>query len=162
MKARIWGPLAPLGLILAVFVFAADQAHKWWMLHVFKIGVGGRVAITPFFDLVLAWNKGVSYGLLNTDSQWVFVVLNLLICAVLWTWMSGLNRPISAAAIGLIMGGALGNIADRLIYGAVADFFHLHWGAWSWYVFNVADVAIVAGVALLLYESLPRRGGVGQ
>jgi signal peptidase II len=162
MKVRVWGPLAPVGLILAFLVFAADQAHKWWMLRVFKIAEGGTVEITPFFDLVLVWNKGVSYGLLNTDNQWIFIVLNLLICAVLWAWMCGLNRPISAAAIGLILGGALGNIVDRLLYGAVADFFHLHWGGWSWYVFNVADLAIVAGVALLLYESLPRRGGVGQ
>ena len=76
--------------------------------------------------------------------------------------MSGLNRPISAAAIGLVIGGALGNILDRLLYGAVADFFHLHWGSWSWYVFNLADLAIVAGVALLLYESLPRRSSVRQ
>lgn len=162
MKLSIWGPLAPLGLILAIMVFAVDQAHKWWMLQIFRIDERGAVKITAFLDLMLVWNKGVSYGLLNTQMQWIFIVLNLAICAILWVWMSGLNRPISAAAIGLVIGGALGNILDRLLYGAVADFFHLHWGSWSWYVFNLADLAIVAGVALLLYESLPRRSGVRQ
>jgi signal peptidase II len=162
MKLRIWGPLAPLGLILAIMVFAVDQAHKWWMLQIFRIDERGAVKITAFLDLLLVWNKGVSYGLLNTQMQWIFIVLNLAICAILWVWMSGLNRPISAAAIGLVIGGALGNILDRLLYGAVADFFHLHWGSWSWYVFNLADLAIVAGVALLLYESLPRRSSVRQ
>ena len=162
MKLSIWGPLAPLGLILAIMVFAVDQAHKWWMLQIFRIDERGAVKITAFLDLMLVWNKGVSYGLLNTQMQWIFIVLNLAICAILWVWMSGLKRPISAAAIGLVIGGALGNILDRLLYGAVADFFHLHWGSWSWYVFNLADLAIVAGVALLLYESLPRRSGVRQ
>jgi signal peptidase II len=66
-------------------------------------------------------------------------------------------RPLTAAALGLVIGGALANALDRAIHGAVADFFHLHWGNWSWYVFNLADVAIVAGVALLLYESLMER-----
>jgi signal peptidase II len=162
MKLRIWGPLAPLGLILAIMVFAVDQAHKWWMLQIFRIDERGAVKITAFLDLMLVWNKGVSYGLLNTQMQWIFIVLNLAICAILWVWMSGLNRPISAAAIGLVIGGAWGNILDRLLYGAVADFFHLHWGSWSWYVFNLADLAIVAGVALLLYESLPRCSSVRQ
>ena len=158
MALRIWGPLAPLGLILAGLVFAADQAHKWWMLNVYAIGARQPVRLTPFLDLVLAWNKGVSYGLLATPSQGLLIGMSLLLCAVLWIWLCRSQKPLAAAALGLVIGGALANALDRFNHGAVADFFLLHWQAWSWYVFNLADMAIVAGVGLLLYESFLERG----
>lgn len=158
MKPRFWGPLAPLGLVFAISVFAADQAHKWWMLNVYNIGARQPVRLAPFFDLILVWNKGVSYGLLKTHGQGFLIGSSLLISAVLWIWLCRSHRPITVAALGLVIGGALANALDRYLHGAVADFFLLHWRAWNWYVFNLADIAIVAGVALLLYESFLERG----
>jgi signal peptidase II len=159
MKSHIWGPLSPLGLALALLVFGVDQAHKWWMLNIYDIGARGPVAFTPFLDLLLVWNKGISYGLFNNNGQGILVVVMLFVCAVLWIWLCRSHRPVTVAALGLVIGGALGNALDRLTRGAVADFFQLHWGDWTWYVFNLADVAIVAGVALLLYESFRERNG---
>ena len=159
MKLRFWGPLAPLGLVLAVLVFAADQTHKWWMLYVYNIGARQPVDLTSFFDLILVWNRGVSYGLLKTHGQGLLIGSSLLISSVLWIWLCRSHRPTTVAALGLVIGGALANALDRYLHGAVADFFQFHWHTWSWYVFNLADMAIVAGVALLLYESVRERGG---
>ena len=156
-RPRLWGPLAPLGLSLAVLSFGLDQAFKWWMLSVVNIAAHQPLVVTPFFELVLAWNKGVSYGLFPQDSfvgQYLLVVLSLLACVLLWLWLARTDSPPTAAALGLIVGGALGNALDRLRYDAVADFFLFHAFGYSWYVFNIADIAIVVGVALLVYESV--------
>jgi len=154
MKLKLWSPLAPLVLGVAGLVFAIDQLHKWWMLNVYDIIAKSPVRVTPFFDLVMVWNKGVSYGLFTTHTQEWLIGLSLAIALMLWIWACGAGRALSAAALGLVIGGALGNAFDRFWRGAVADFFHFHYQSFSWYVFNVADVAIVAGVALLMYESL--------
>lgn len=154
MKLRFWGPLAPLALGLALITFGIDQLHKYWMLDVYGIVEKSPVKITSFFDLVMVWNKGVSYGLFTTHTQEWLIALSLAIAVLLWVWACGAQRAIAAAALGLVIGGALGNAYDRLARGAVADFFHFHYQSFSWYVFNIADVAIVAGVALLMYESL--------
>ncbi|MCA3555420.1 signal peptidase II [Aestuariivirga sp.] len=154
MKARFWGPLAPLTLGLAVVVFGVDQLHKYWMLDVYGIIEKAPVRITSFFDLVMVWNTGVSYGLFSTHLQEWLVALTLAIVILLWIWACGASRAIAAAALGMVIGGALGNASDRLTRGAVADFFHFHYQSFSWYVFNVADIAIVVGVALLMYESV--------
>ena len=153
---KLWGPLSGLGLAMAVFAFALDQLHKWWMLGPFNIEARGRVTVTPFLDLVMAWNKGISYGWFSQDSdtgRYVLAGLPVLVSAVLWVWLTRTMRPLSAAAIGMVIGGALANGLDRIIHGAVADFFLFHAFGYSWYVFNLADVAIVVGVALLMYES---------
>ena len=152
---RLRGPLTPLGLALAGLVFLADQLHKWWMLGPYAIAEKGYVQITPFFDLTLVWNEGVSYGLLRAGGhgQFVLVAVSLAVCLFLVAWLARARQALTAAALGLIIGGALGNALDRLLHGAVADFFHFHVRDWSWYVFNLADVAIVAGVGLLMYES---------
>ena len=155
-KLKLWGPLSSLGLGLAVIAFALDQLHKWWMLGPYAIEHKGRVVVAPFLDLVMAWNRGISYGWFAQDTSTgriVLVVLAVMITLVLWVWLSRITRPLTAAAIGLVIGGALANALDRLVHGAVADFFLLHAFGYSWYVFNVADVAIVAGVGLLMYES---------
>lgn len=154
MRLRFWGRLAPLALTVAVLAFGIDQAHKWWMLDVYDIAEKSPVRVTSFFNLVMVWNRGVSYGLFTTHLQEALALMSVAIVLGLWVWACRTGTALTAAALGLVIGGALGNAADRLTRGAVADFFHFHYQNFSWYVFNVADVAIVAGVALLLYESL--------
>jgi signal peptidase II len=125
------------------------------MLHVLDIESRQPIALLPVFDIVLAWNRGISYGWLSgAGSQGTLIAMALLIGAGLWVWLARVARPVTAAAIGLILGGALANAFDRAVHGAVADFFSFHVGRFDWYIFNLADVAIVAGVALLVYESL--------
>ena len=154
MRERLWGPLAPLVLALAALVFGLDQTHKWWMIDVYGIAARAPVRVTPFLDLLLVWNRGVSYGLLTTHTQELLIGLSLLITFLLWLWACRTERAMTAAALALVIGGALANACDRAVRGAVADFFYLHYQSFNWYVFNLADVAIVAGVALLMYESL--------
>lgn len=163
-RFRLWGPASALGLVTAVFAFAADQAHKWWMLEVYRIAERGRVEITSFFDLVMAWNKGVSYGLFAQHGdlgRLVLIGVSLLAVGGLLVWLGNAATRLSGLAIGLIVGGALGNITDRFVHGAVADFFHFHYAGFSWYIFNIADVAIVAGVIGLMLDWL-RAPGEGQ
>ncbi len=158
MKARLIGPLTSLGALLGLLVLAMDQLTKFWVLNIVNLDGREPIAITPFLDLAMAWNRGVSYGLLTTHAQQVLIIMSLMISAVLWLWLAKATAPVAAAGLGLIIGGALGNALDRVLHGAVADFVHLHWGAVSWYIFNVADIAIVAGVALMLYDGfLDRR-----
>lgn len=155
-RLKVWGPLSALGLSMAILAFALDQAHKWWMLGPFDIGSKGRVTVTPFFDLVLGWNRGISYGLFpqyDDLGRYGLVAMSIVISAALWVWLARSTRPLTAAALGLVIGGALANALDRVIHEAVADFFLLHAFGYSWYIFNIADVAIVAGVGVLLYES---------
>ena len=154
---RIWSPLAPLGLAMVALAFGLDQTVKWWLLNVINMPEQRQIALTPFFDLVMAWNKGVSYGLMTTHVQPLLIGISVIISAVLWLWACRSTRPLTVAALGLVIGGALGNAMDRAAHGAVADFFLFHWQQWNWYVFNPADVAIFAGVSLLLYESLSER-----
>ena len=154
---QLWGPLSPLGLGIAVLVLLTDQAHKVWMLYVYDIGARGMVRLAPFFDLVLVWNQGVSYGLLEQRSalgRWALILFAFAAAAGLVVWLARTSSRLAAAGIGLIIGGALGNAIDRVVYGAVADFFSLHAFGYQWYIFNIADSAIVAGVVGLLYESL--------
>lgn len=151
---RLWGALSVLGLVFAALSFGVDQTFKWWMLHVFDIEARQPVVLLPVFDLVLAWNRGVSYGWLSGGaSQGVLIAMALAISAGMWIWLAKVSRPVTAAGIGFILGGALANAFDRAVYGAVADFFSFHVGNFNWYIFNLADVAIVAGVGLLVYES---------
>ena len=143
-----------LGLLIATLVFAADQLSKYWILRVINLDEREPIQITPFMDLAMAWNTGVSYGLLSTHMQGLLVALSVAISIMLLFWLSKATKPLAAASYGMLIGGALGNALDRLIHGAVADFVLLHWGSFNWYIFNVADIAIVAGVALLLYDAV--------
>jgi signal peptidase II len=158
-KNWLWGPVSGLGLFVAALVVLLDQAHKAWMLYVYDIGARGVVAITPFFDLVLVWNQGISYGLLPQEG--ILGRLGLILFALgaslaLVIWLASLTSKLAAVSIGLIIGGAIGNAIDRVVYGAVADFFSFHVFGLEWYIFNIADTAIVAGVVGLLYDSLFR------
>ncbi len=148
------------GIIVAIVVLALDQASKLWLLFVFDIARRGAVKVTPFFDLVLAWNVGISFGWFQNDNpvaQIGLMIVKAIAVIVLAIWMARSRTLIATLALGLIIGGAVGNGIDRFAYGAVVDFalFHLQIGGntYNWYVFNLADVAIVAGVAALLYDS---------
>jgi signal peptidase II len=148
------------GVIAAIAVLALDQASKLWLLFVFGLAHRGAVKVTPFFDLVLAWNVGISFGWFQSDSpiaQIVLMFIKAVAVIILAIWMARSRTLVATVALGLIIGGAIGNAIDRFAYGAVVDFalFHLQIGgnSFNWYVFNLADVAIVAGVAALLYDS---------
>jgi signal peptidase II len=153
-------PRLRAGLIAALVTLVLDQAVKLWLLHGFDLAHRGAVAVTPFFDLVLAWNTGISYGWFQNEGpvgQAVLVALKAAAVIVMAVWMTRSQTRVATLSLGLIIGGAIGNAIDRLLYGAVVDFalFHLQIGekTFNWYVFNLADVAIVAGVAGLLYDS---------
>ena len=148
------------GILAAAVTLAADQATKLWLLNVFELARRGAVKVTPFFDLVLAWNIGISFGWLQNDSQAAQIALmavKAVAVVALAIWMARSHTRLATVALDLIIGGAIGNGIDRLAYGAVVDFALLHLdiggATYNWYVFNLADVAIVAGVAALLYDS---------
>ncbi len=144
-------------LVLAALVLAIDQFYKWWMLNVYMIADKSPVSISPFLDLVLVWNRGVSYGLFQQNSETgriILILLSSLTVILILVWMMRSGSRLVSAALALVAGGATGNVVDRLNFGAVADFFAFHAFGYSWYVFNLADTAIVAGVAGLIYESL--------
>ena len=137
------------GVIAAILGILIDQAHKLWMLGPFDIEAQGRVALTPFLDLVMVWNKGVSYGLLTQDGhigRWLLTALGIGGAVLFSWWLRGARSTLTGISLGLVIAGAISNVIDRLIHGAVADFFLFHVGAFEWYVFNLADVWIVAGV----------------
>jgi len=157
LGAHLYGPLTGLGLAAALVACLIDQAAKVWLLRVFDIADRGSVPLLRVLDLHLVWNRGISYGLFqdgNPQWQWVLLIVKAVAVVLLWSWLAHTRSRLAALALGLIIGGALGNAIDRFAYGAVADFVHFHVGGFSWYVFNGADVAIVAGVVGLLYESL--------
>lgn len=147
---------AILGGLIALVGLIVDQAVKTWLLFDFDLAEKGRVVITPFFDLVLVWNRGISYGLFAADSQgqvWFLVAVKTAITLALIIWLVRNTDKLTAIALGLLIGGAIGNTIDRVLYGAVVDFASLHAFGYYWYVFNLADVWVVAGVALLLYDA---------
>ncbi len=151
----------PLGIIAALLVLMADQASKWWILNVLDLPDLRQVVLLPVLNLTMVWNQGVTFGLLNGLGEWGHVVLAgvaLGVVVALGFWLRRAESRTMAIAIGAIAGGAVGNVVDRLRFGGVVDFIHAHivtaWGDVSWYVFNVADAAIVCGVAALIVESL--------
>ena len=152
------------GLAVAAAVAALDQVSKFAVLrHFHEAGCGRQQeTITPFLDLVLTCNPGVSFGLFNRTgvSSLIFSLAALVIILVLVFWLSRVRATVLAVAIGLIIGGAIGNVADRLRFGAVIDFLYFHAGAWYWPAFNLADSAICLGVAAMLLDGmLSRRPG---
>jgi len=157
----LYGPLSRFGLFAALAVLLLDQLLKLWLLFVFRLGDKGTVKVAPSVDFVLVWNKGISYGWFQQSEpsgQWLLLGLKVVAVLLLWIWLARAGSRFTALALGLIIGGALGNAIDRLVYGAVADFvlLYVQTATWrfNWYVFNLADVAIVAGVLVLLYESV--------
>jgi len=148
---------ARLGLLVALATLVLDQASKLGLLFGYDLPVKEPVVVAPFLDLMVVWNRGISYGLFqqHTDvGRWVLLGISVAAAIGLSLWMARTPSRFLAAALGLIVGGAVGNAIDRIAYGAVFDFVHFHIGQFSWYVFNIADAAIVAGVIGLIYDSL--------
>ena len=145
-----------LGLPLAALVLVLDQVSKWWIVEV-VMEPPQVIPVLPFFNLVMGWNRGVSFGLFNEESllsQWFLPLLALAIVAVLVVWLHRSEHRYTAVAIGLVIGGALGNVIDRVHYGAVADFLDVHAFGYHWPAFNVADSGIAVGAVMLVLESL--------
>ena len=151
MRARL------LGALTAALALLIDQGSKLWLLQGFGLAERQPVHLAPVLDLVLAWNRGISYSLFTTDSAkgpYILLAVTLAATALLIVWLIRTTTSVTAAALGLLIGGALGNAYDRFAYGAVVDFVYFHVGGFSWYVFNGADCAIVLGVFILLIESV--------
>ena len=153
-----------LGLAVAAALFAADQASKWWILEELRLPEVRHVpglALGPFgLDLSMVWNRGVTFGLLSGEGPWNHLILAMLaagIAVFLLRWLARAETPAVAVALGAVIGGAIGNVVDRLRFGAVVDFVDAHAWGWHWYVFNIADAGIVCGVAVLIADALFRR-----
>jgi signal peptidase II len=154
---RRLGPHAGLGAAIAAGTFLADQATKLLVLYGLELGLGDRLVLAPFADLVVTYNRGISYGLFPQDGElgrWALALLSVAAATLFAVWMLQSRSPVVVVALGLLVGGALGNALDRMVYGAVVDFVSLHAFGWYWYVFNLADAAIVAGVVGLLYDAV--------
>jgi len=141
-----------VSLLLGLLAFALDRGHKYLQIEQFGWAGGEYHRVTGFFDYVLVWNTGISYGLLASLPVWGLGVIMAVAIVALAIWWVRAEHVLVRCGLMLVIGGALSNALDRLIYGAVADFFHLHVGEWSFYIFNLADTAITVGVLLLLLD----------
>ncbi len=151
-----------LGALAALIVLALDQGGKAWILYGLDLPNLGSVDLLPFLSLTMVWNHGVTFGLLaglGSAGAWVLTVVALAVVVTLCVWLRRAENAQVALALGAIGGGAVGNVLDRLRFGAVVDFIHAHAFGYSWYVFNIADAAIVCGVAVLVLDGLVTRPG---
>ena len=145
-----------LGLSWTLGVIVADQLSKYVVLH-WVLGQSSGFRIFDFFNVVRAWNTGVSFSMLNDygrTGMWVLIIMALLIVAMLFYWLKNEKDKVTQVALGLIMGGALGNVIDRVIYGAVFDFLDFHIGDTHWPAFNVADSCICIGAVIIVLQSI--------
>ena len=144
------------GLLLAAAVAVLDQISKLWI--VLDVMAPPRVIeVTPFFNIVMVWNRGVTFGLLSDGAPWTQYAVGavaLAVSAALVVWLARATSRLLAAGLGLVIGGAIGNLVDRAVHGAVADFLDFHAFGYHWPAFNVADAAITVGVAALLLDGL--------
>ncbi len=143
--------------LLAAIVFVVDRISKYWVVDVYDLPNQVSVNILPFFNLTMVWNQGISLGLFQADGdmgRYLLIAVTAVITLILIVWLLREERRNALVGLGLVVGGAVGNIWDRFEYGAVADFLHFHGFGYSFYVFNVADAAISLGVAFLLWDAL--------
>ena len=147
------------GIVAAIVVVLADQASKFWVIYVLELERLHSVAVMPMLNFTMVWNHGITFGLNDHEgaSAAIPIVAALAVVAGLCVWLYRADRAMVTVALGSVSGGAIGNVIDRLRFGAVVDFIHAHadtpWGDISWYVFNVGDAAIVCGVLVLAYDS---------
>ena len=150
LKKWYWG----LGMLFLIFLL--DQISKYCILNIVNLPQKGSIPVIPFFNFTMVWNRAITFGMLGQFGSWgsvIFSVSAFVIAASLFIWMIRARKIWGIMRLGAIVGGALGNILDRLRFGAVVDFIHFHVAGWSWYVFNVADSAIVCGVIILLMDA---------
>ncbi len=151
----LWSSRSACVLIASFTVLIFDQMTKLWVLYALGFNEGDKLTLTPFLDVVLVWNRGISYGLFQQHSglgKWLLIAFGLIACVIVWVWANRSSNIWFAWGAAFIIGGGLGNSIDRIAYGAVVDFVSLHGFGFYWYVFNIADIAIVAGFLLLLYD----------
>lgn len=154
-----------LGVMVSLVTLFADQLSKHYVLFVMEMPLREPVPVTGFFNLAMVWNRGVSFGLFAEDGpwrQWKLIALAAVLSAgMLWWLYKKVTVRHEAVAIGMVLGGAVGNVIDRLRFGAVADFLDFHVAGFHWPAFNIADSAICIGVAILLLGGiLPRRSSL--
>ena len=145
-----------LGFGLAMVTVALDQLSKWWVVNLI-MKPPAVVEVGPFFNLVLGYNRGVSFGMFGSDSElgrWLLTALAILIIFALIIWLFRIEKLRLACALGLIIGGAIGNVIDRIIIGAVVDFLDFHLASFHWPAFNVADMGITCGAAMLIWDAI--------
>jgi lipoprotein signal peptidase len=155
--------LAHRGLLFAVLLLVLDQLSKWWVLDVVDLPDARNIPLLQLgplgLDLTMVWNRGVTFGLFSGDGAWNHVILAAValgVAAMLLRWLWKAETGLVALALGAVIGGAIGNVIDRFRFGAVVDFIDVHGWGWHWYVFNVADAAIVCGVLALVADALIR------
>jgi lipoprotein signal peptidase len=149
---------AVIGVYTLAFIGLVDQISKWLVLERMD-DVQRTMPLAPFLNLVLVWNKGVTFGFMSRSGStmpYILIAVAALILILLGRWLYRTSSTLVAVALGAIMGGAVGNVIDRLRYGAVVDFLDFYYHSYHWYAFNVADAAIVTGVALLLIDGMVR------
>ncbi|WP_018979739.1 signal peptidase II [Saccharibacter floricola] len=142
-----------VGLVVALLVLLGDQASKLWILYGLNLPEKGSVPVLPWLNFTMVWNHAVTFGMFGGHSAWVFVAISVFAVLALLVVLARSRRKAVSVACGGIIGGAIGNVIDRVHYGAVVDFLHFHVAGWSWYVFNGADSAIVCGVGLWILDS---------
>jgi len=152
-----------LGLLSAVLLLVADQVSKWWVLEVVELPFRQNIPLLELgpvgLDLTMVWNRGVTFGLLSGEGAWnhlILAALALVVAGFLLRWLARAETRLVALALGAVIGGAIGNVIDRVRFGAVVDFLDVHAWGWHWYVFNIADAAIVCGVLALVGDALIR------
>jgi signal peptidase II len=150
-----------LGLAVAVVAAVLDQLSKAWILTLFAAAAGERIIpVAPILNFALVMNRGVSFGLFNNNQSLnavIFVLIAAVIVVALLVWLARARDWLLQAAIGLVIGGAAGNVVDRLVRGAVVDFLDFHVADWHWFIFNLADAAISIGVGLMVIDGLRGR-----
>lgn len=156
-------PRLRLGLLVAAVILVVDQLSKYWILEILRLPERGQVKLLDFgsfgFDFSMVWNRGVTFGLLAGEAPWhriLLAVVSLAVVGFLVRWIARAENRLTVLALGGVVGGAIGNVIDRLRFGAVVDFADAWIGGWHWYVFNVADAAIVIGVVALVADALFR------
>ncbi len=145
-----------IGFGLAIATLLLDQLSKWWIVN-FVMKPPAIIEVVSFFNLVLGYNRGVSFGMLGSDSEigrWLLSALAIVIICALTMWLLRVEKPQLLGALGLIIGGAMGNVIDRIQYGAVIDFLDFHVGIHHWPAFNVADMGITCGAAILIWDTI--------
>ena len=142
-------------LILSIFIFLLDFFSKYFLINYYDLGSKGRVYLTPFLDFILVLNPGISFGILSNGNEiqrWIISIISIFAIIYLYYWSTKSTSKLTKISLFIIIGGALGNVFDRLFYGKVIDFISLHVFDYYWYVFNIADIAIVLGGLMVLVD----------